>query len=77
VAALHIRDSGSRLQIRLQADVDVVHGDQVASIWSAVPERSRTAYSRDPTPGQPIAAALAHEPRHESLEALRRFAEYY
>ena len=63
VAALHIWDSGSRLQIRLQAEVEIVHGDQVASTWSAVPERSRTAYSRNPIPGQPIAEALAYELR--------------
>ena len=61
IAALHVWDSRSRLQIRLQADVVITHGAQVASIWSAVPESSRTAYTRSSVPGQTIAAALAYE----------------
>ena len=63
VAALHIWDSGSRLQVRLHADVEIARGAQVANIWSAVPERSRMAYSRSQLPGQPIPSALAYEPQ--------------
>ena len=60
IAALHVWDSRSRLQIRLQADVVITHGAQIASIWSAMPELSRMAYSRDAVPGQTIGAALAY-----------------
>jgi pyridoxine/pyridoxamine 5'-phosphate oxidase len=63
VAALHIWDTRSSLQIRLQADVTIAQGAQVASAWSAVPERSRMAYSCNQLPGQPIATALAYEPQ--------------
>ena len=61
VATVLVWDSRSRLQIRLQADVVIVHGAQVTSTWSAVPERSRMAYSRSSVPGQVIPAALAYE----------------
>lgn len=63
VAAVHVWDPGSRLQIRLQADVEILQGAQVASTWSAVPERSRVAYSRSPLPGQAIAKALDYAPQ--------------
>ena len=61
VAALHVWDPGSHLQIRIQADVEIAQGDDVASRWSVVPEKSRTAYSRGPVPGHPISEALAYE----------------
>ena len=61
VAALHVWDSGSRLQIRLQADVDIAHGDDVADAWSRVPEPSRTAYSRSAVPGSLIPQSLAYQ----------------
>jgi pyridoxamine 5'-phosphate oxidase len=51
------------LQIRLQADVEILQGAQVASTWSAVPELSRAAYSRSPLPGQAIAKALDYAPQ--------------
>jgi pyridoxamine 5'-phosphate oxidase len=66
MAALHVWDSGSRLQIRLQADVVIAEGTDVLGVWAAVPERSRTAYSRSQVPGQPIASALAYEPQPEA-----------
>jgi hypothetical protein len=61
IAALHVWDSGSRLQIRLQADVTIITGADTAEAWSAVPDRSRLAYSSDHRPGQPIPSALAYE----------------
>jgi hypothetical protein len=62
VAALHVWDSGSRLQIRVQADAVIALGDDVAETWSRVPERSRTAYSRSSVPGSLIPEATAYEP---------------
>lgn len=62
VAALHVWDSGSRLQIRVQADAVIASGDDVAETWSRVPERSRTAYSRSSVPGSLIPEATACEP---------------
>ena len=62
VAALHVCDSGSRLQIRMQADAVIAHGDDVAETWSRVPEQSRSAYSRSCVPGSPIPDVMAHEP---------------
>ncbi len=61
IAALHVWDSRQRLQIRLHADVEIGHGAAVASTWSAVPERSRVAYSRSQSPGQLMHTALAYE----------------
>ncbi len=60
VAALHVWDSGSRLQIRIQADVVIAQGAEVSHVWSAVPERSRTAYSSSSVPGELIPGALAY-----------------
>ncbi len=61
VAALHVWDSGSSLQIRLLADVIITSGADAVAAWSAVPDRSRRAYSSDHRPGKPIASALAYE----------------
>ena len=61
VAALHVWDSGSSLQMRLLADVTITSGADAAAAWSAVPERSRRAYSSDHRPGRPIASALDYE----------------
>lgn len=61
VAALHVWDSTSRLQIRLQVEAMIAHGDQVTEIWSKVPEASRTAYSTNSVPGSWIPEALAYE----------------
>lgn len=60
VAAVHVWDSGSGLQIRLEAEVEWAEPDAVASAWAKVPPRSRNAYSGSETPGQPIAYALAY-----------------
>ena len=58
LAALHVWDSGQKLQIRLQAEVEVLTGPQAATAWSRVPEGSRTAYSAH-APGSPLGDALA------------------
>lgn len=63
VAALHVWDSGSRLQIRLQADVVIAQGEEVEGTWAKVPPHSRAAYSRSELPGQPLPSALAYQPQ--------------
>lgn len=73
VAALHIWDSGSSLQIRLLANVTIITGANAAAAWSAVPDRSRRAYSSDHRPGKPIASALDYEqtPDPQAFAVLR------
>jgi pyridoxamine 5'-phosphate oxidase len=61
VAALHVWDSGSRLQIRVEADVKIASGADVAARWARVPAQSRTAYSSSHWPGHAIADALAYD----------------
>ncbi len=61
LAALHVWDNGSRLQIRVEADVEIASGADVAHTWARVPDRSRTAYSSSHTPGHPIPSALAYD----------------
>lgn len=61
VAALHVWDASSRLQIRLHADAEVTGGDEVAQTWLAVPDASRTAYGVS-TPGIDIPSAMAYDP---------------
>lgn len=60
-AALHVWDNASRLQMRLQANVTVSSGPEVADTWTRVPDRSRTAYSQGQAPGSPLATALAYD----------------
>lgn len=60
VAALHVWDSGQKLQIRIRTDVDVITGTQAAAKWAMVPQGSRTAYSAQ-VPGAPISGALDYD----------------
>jgi len=61
VAALHVWDGGSRLQIRVEADVQIACGPDVVATWARVPAQSRTAYSSSHLPGRPIPDALAYD----------------
>jgi pyridoxamine 5'-phosphate oxidase len=61
VAAFHVWDSGSRLQIRAETDVEIACGPEVAATWARVPEQSRTAYSSSHRPGHAIPDALAYD----------------
>jgi pyridoxamine 5'-phosphate oxidase len=57
-AALHVRDTSAHLQLRLEAHVTILIGQDVAAIWKSVPATSRLSYGSVPAPGQPIAQAL-------------------
>ncbi len=57
-AALHVWDTSAHLQLRLEARVTILIGQEVATIWAAVPATSRLSYGSTPAPGQPIAQAL-------------------
>jgi pyridoxamine 5'-phosphate oxidase len=57
-AALHVWDASAHLQLRLEAQVTLLTGQDVAAIWDRVPDASRGAYGSKPAPGQPIAEAL-------------------
>ncbi len=59
-AALHVWDSSAHLQLRLEARVTILTGQDVAAIWAGVPDASRLSYGTSPAPGQPIAQALAY-----------------
>ena len=59
-AALHMWDASAHLQVRLEAGVTLLTGQDVATIWAVVPETSRLSYGSTPAPGQPIAQALAY-----------------
>ncbi|SMY07005.1 pyridoxamine 5'-phosphate oxidase family protein [Flavimaricola marinus] len=59
-AALHVWDAEQQLQVRVQADVQIASGPDVAEIWAKVPDPSRQSYGVTPAPGQPIADALAY-----------------
>jgi pyridoxine/pyridoxamine 5'-phosphate oxidase len=58
MAALHVWDASAHLQTRIEAEVAIFSGAEVAEIWDRVPAPSRTAYGSTPAPGQPIANAL-------------------
>lgn len=60
VAAVHVWDIGQKLQIRLQASVEIVTGPQARAAWARVPEGSRSAYGVH-RPGTPITDSLAYD----------------
>lgn len=57
-AALHVWDTSAHLQLRLEAQVTLLTGQDVAAIWAGVPDTSRGSYGSTPAPGEPIAQAL-------------------
>lgn len=57
-AALHIWDAKQDLQIRLQADVVIVSGDETRAIWDKIPDHAQQSYGVIPPPGTVIAQAL-------------------
>ena len=60
-AALHVWDASAHLQLRLEASVIILSGQDVTAIWDRVPDASRIAYGSSPASGQPIAQALGYE----------------
>lgn len=60
-AGLHIWDATAHLQTRIEAEVAILSGDQVAEVWARVPDPSRQSYGTTPAPGMPIDNALAYE----------------
>jgi pyridoxamine 5'-phosphate oxidase len=38
-AALHVWDTSAHLQVRLEAQIDILTGEGVASIWARMPKR--------------------------------------
>ena len=60
LAALHVWDASAHLQLRIDAEVTISTGAEIAGVWASVPEASRYAYSSTATPGRPIPEALAY-----------------
>ncbi|MBZ5488075.1 pyridoxamine 5'-phosphate oxidase family protein [Halomonas aquamarina] len=60
VAALHVWDAEQKLQLRLEADVTLLSGEEASARWQQIPEHARAAYSSGSAPGEPIAEALAY-----------------
>ncbi|MEM7296146.1 MAG: pyridoxamine 5'-phosphate oxidase family protein [Pseudomonadota bacterium] len=58
--ALHAWIPLQRLQIRVSAQAELIHGDPAR--WARVPEKSGLAYGGAPRPGLPIAAPQDHTP---------------
>ena len=59
-AALHVWDASAHLQLRLDARVTLLTGQDVVAIWVVVPEASKLLYGGTPASGKPIAQALAY-----------------
>ena len=60
-AALHIWEDKQRLQIRLQAQVEILSGDVVRDRWAKIGEGGRQSYGKIPTPGTALTDALDYE----------------
>ncbi|MFQ6547022.1 pyridoxamine 5'-phosphate oxidase family protein [Aestuariibius sp. 2305UL40-4] len=61
LAALHVWEPSPRLQIRVQAEVEILSGDAVAERWDHLTPEGRTSYGCVPPTGTPIGEALAYE----------------
>ncbi len=59
-AQLMVWDEKPRLQIRLDARVDVLSGADVSDTWHRVTQVSRESYGKSPAPGAPIDEAYAY-----------------
>lgn len=57
-AALHVWDPLAHLQLRIEAQVTLLAGQDAAEMWKAVPAASRLSYGSSPAPGEPIPQAL-------------------
>jgi hypothetical protein len=60
-AALHVWEAAAQLQIRIEAKVSILTGEEVAAIWARVPDPSRQSYGTTPAPGLPIAGSLDYD----------------
>lgn len=60
-AQLLVWDEKPRLQIRLNARVEVQGGADVSDVWDRVPPISRVSYGKAPAPGAPIEEPYAYE----------------
>ncbi|MEO0379860.1 MAG: pyridoxamine 5'-phosphate oxidase family protein [Pseudomonadota bacterium] len=60
-ASLHIWLPRSDLQIRLQAQVEVLTGPGIDADWARVPPGSRVSYGTQPIPGTPIASVYDYD----------------
>ena len=60
-AALHIWDNAAHLQVRLQAQVSILTGPEIAHIWAQLPEGAKLSYGSSPPPGAALDDALAYE----------------
>ncbi|MEO9821875.1 MAG: pyridoxamine 5'-phosphate oxidase family protein [Paracoccaceae bacterium] len=49
------------LQLRLKARVEIMRGDETASIWPSIPKESRGNYGSNPETGTPIANVFDYE----------------
>lgn len=61
LAALHIWDASAHLQTRIETEVAILSGTDVADLWANVPDASRLSYGCTPAPGAPIPTALAYD----------------
>ncbi|RYH04059.1 pyridoxamine 5'-phosphate oxidase [Salipiger sp. IMCC34102] len=60
-AALHVWEDKQRLQIRLQAQVEILSGDTVADRWEKIGAGGRQSYGKRPDPGTQLDSALDYE----------------
>ena len=49
------------LQLRLKARVEIMRGDETASIWPSIPRESRSNYGSNPETGTPISNVFDYE----------------
>ncbi len=57
-AALLVWDSSAHLQMRLDVDVAILTGAEVADVWARVPDLARLSYGSTPAPGQIVSHSL-------------------
>jgi pyridoxamine 5'-phosphate oxidase len=62
-AGLHVWDASAHLQTRIEAEVEIIQGPEVAGIWAMLPDDVRLNFGCTPPTGQPIDGSLDYEKR--------------
>lgn len=72
-ASIHIWVPRADMQLRLNAEVEIITGPETEAIWARVPQASRVSYGTTPDPGVPISSVYAYEkpPRPDRFAILR------
>ena len=60
-AGLHVWDASAQLQTRIEAEVEIIRGDQLMDLWAGLSDEVQMNFGCTPPTGAPIAASLGYK----------------